>query len=644
MRGIATRVVEDLAVVELVAAVQRRVQLDVAMLGEALDAHPEGAHHLTVADDDGSLRGGAAAQGVEHPVNAQRHFGEGFAARRSPVEGVAVALLHGLWEAPELLVGGQGVEASRVALAQVELGLPEGAGETEERGRLHGPHVLGGEVAVEARSDVVAEPFAGDAGLLAPQLGEAVLRGVAGPELGREGAVVAFLRHPVGEVTLGLAVTDQDEVLRHRHASNRTRGVSGSAPTVPWRWMARTSPRTGADPGIGQLLRDVAVFGSYQGREGRERVDVQLDELEELARTLGTTVVEHSAVAVREPHPATFFRGGAVDALAARLAELGSPAVLVNDPLSPRQQRNLEERWGVPVLDRTEVILAIFARRAVTAEGKIQVEMAQLEHLLPRLAGGWSHLERQRGGVGLRGGPGETQIEVDRRLIRQRIARLRQRLQVLERQRRTRRQARSDVPLASCALVGYTNAGKSTLLNRLTNSEVLADDLLFATLDPTSRLLSLASGRRLILTDTVGFIQALPTELVEAFNATLEEVRGAHLLALIVDVSHPECAGQLRTVLTTLAQMGCDQPTLLVANKCDRRDAAHLDTVVDGLEEIAGCRALRISATRGTGLRELRAAIDELAARVVPETRANRDNRSTEERTLPDAARDLAAS
>ncbi len=391
--------------------------------------------------------------------------------------------------------------------------------------------------------------------------------------------------------------------------------------------MPSALSRSGADPGrlaTGPGLHEVVVVGSFSGPGGRERAEVQLDELEELARTLGTRVVERSSIPVREPHPATFFRTGAVEAVGTRLAELGSPAVLVNDPLSPRQQRNLEQAWAVPVLDRTEVILGIFARRAVTAEGKIQVEMAQLEHLLPRLAGGWTHLERQRGGVGLRGGPGETQIEVDRRLIRQRIGRLRQRLQVLERQRRTRRQARRDVPLASCALVGYTNAGKSTLLNRLTHSEVLADDLLFATLDPTSRLLGMASGRRVILTDTVGFIQALPTELVEAFNATLEEVRGAHLLALVVDVSHPECEAQLRTVLATLAEMGCDQPTLLVANKIDRLDAAAVDEVASRLEEIAGCRALLVSAARGTGLKELRLAIDELAARVVPETRANR--------------------
>src|SRR5487761_1062176 len=181
--------------------------------------------------------------------------------------------------------------------------------------------------------------------------------------------------------------------------------------------------RSGADPGIGQSLHEVVVVGSFIGRSARERAELQLDELEELARTLGAEVVERSAVPVREPHPATFFRTGAVEALAIRLAELGRPAVLVNDGLSPRQQRNLEQAWEVAVLDRTEVILAIFARRAVTAEGKIQVEMAQLEHLLPRLAGGWTHLERQRGGVGLRGGPGEKQIEVDRRRIRHQLKR-----------------------------------------------------------------------------------------------------------------------------------------------------------------------------------------------------------------------------
>jgi GTP-binding protein HflX len=388
--------------------------------------------------------------------------------------------------------------------------------------------------------------------------------------------------------------------------------------------MPQSDALSGADPGVGATLERVIVVGAAASRADRERREIELDELEELARTLRTTVLERTLIALREPHPATFFRSGVVETLRSRIAALGRPAVLCNDALTPRQQRNLQEAWGVPVLDRTEVILAIFARRATTAEGRVQVEMAQLEHLLPRLAGGWSHLERQRGGVGLRGGPGEKQIEVDRRLIRNRLKRLRQRLEVIERQRRTRRTARTDVPLASCALVGYTNAGKSTLLNTLTRSEVLADDLLFATLDPTSRRLDLPSGRRVIITDTVGFIQGLPTELVEAFAATLEEVRQAHILCIIVDGSHPEAEAQLETVLDTLAAMECDQPSVLLVSKCDRLTPSQLRQVRLRLGDIAGTSPLAISALRATGLRELRQTLDSMTARLVPDTRANR--------------------
>jgi len=385
--------------------------------------------------------------------------------------------------------------------------------------------------------------------------------------------------------------------------------------------------RTGADPGVAATLDNVLLAGAFRGRGQRDQTEIELDELEELARTLGTKVVERAAVPLREIHPGTFFGSGTVDALGARIQELGGPAALINDQLSPRQQRNLEESWGVPVLDRTEVILSIFARRARTAEGRVQVEMAQLEHQLPRLAGGWAHLERQRGRVGtggMRGGMGEKQIEVDRRLINQKLRRLRQRLREIERQRTTRRTARSAVPLASCALVGYTNAGKSTLLNRLTNSTVLADNLLFATLDPTSRLLGLASGRRIIVTDTVGFIQSLPHELVEAFAATLEEVREAHLLTIVVDASHPDAEAQLETVLATLDEMGCDQPAVLAVNKVDRLSPAEANEMARRLGSIAGIPPVQISAVKGTGMRELRHAIDVLAAEAVPDTRANR--------------------
>jgi GTP-binding protein HflX len=396
--------------------------------------------------------------------------------------------------------------------------------------------------------------------------------------------------------------------------------------------MAQTKTKTpnlpptlsGADPSVGATLKRVALLGTHSGGNRRERAEIQLDELEELARTLGAEVADRRLLQLREPHPATYLRTGTVETLDAALGEMDRPAVLVNDSLTPRQQRNLQAAWRVPVLDRTEVILAIFARRARTAEGRIQVEMAQLEHLLPRLAGGWRHLERQRGGVGLRGGPGETQIEVDRRLVGQRLKRLRVRLKELERRRTTQRKARLDVPLATCALVGYTNAGKSTLLNRLTNSDVLADDLLFATLDPTSRLLSLPSSRRVILTDTVGFIQNLPTELVQAFAATLEEVRAARMLAVVVDASHPEAQSQLTTVLETLHSMDADQPALLVVSKADLVPPAELPHVVAGLRQIAETEPIVISSVTGDGLRDFRAAIDALAAQVVIETRANR--------------------
>ena len=390
--------------------------------------------------------------------------------------------------------------------------------------------------------------------------------------------------------------------------------------------MAQTQTPTlsGADPSVGATLTRVALVGTHSGGNRRERAEIELDELEELARTLGAEVADRRLIQLREPHPATYLRTGTVQTMDAALEELDRPAVLVNDSLTPRQQRNLQAAWRVPVLDRTEVILAIFARRARTAEGRIQVEMAQLEHLLPRLAGGWAHLERQRGATGTRGGMGEKQIEVDRRLINQRLKRLRLRLRELERRRATQRRARLDVPLASCALVGYTNAGKSTLLNRLTNSEVFADDLLFATLDPTSRLLSLPSARRVILTDTVGFIQNLPTELVEAFAATLEEVRAARMLGVVVDASHPDAEAQLTTVLETLHTMECGQPAILMLSKADRLDPDERTELAARLGAIAETQPVVVSSVTGEGLRQLRSAIDTLASRVVPETRANR--------------------
>jgi GTP-binding protein HflX len=225
----------------------------------------------------------------------------------------------------------------------------------------------------------------------------------------------------------------------------------------------------------------------------------------------------------------------------------------------------------------------------------------------------------------MRGGAGEKQIEVDRRLIRPRLSALRTKLQKLEKQRQTQRTARSSVPLASCALAGYTNAGKSTLLNALTKSDVFADDLLFATLDPTSRRLELSSGRRIIVTDTVGFIQSLPPELVEAFSATLEEVKDAHLLGIVVDASHPDACNQLQTVLETLESMECEQPSLLIANKVDLVPTAEIPDVIAALEDVGGQNAVPVSARTGTGLSELKQLLDESAAVLVPETAANRN-------------------
>ena len=337
-----------------------------------------------------------------------------------------------------------------------------------------------------------------------------------------------------------------------------------------------------------------------------------MDELNELVLTLKGDVVATELIRLREIHVATFFGEGTVAAWAELIRTSGISSVVVNDPLTPRQQRNLQEALATEVLDRTDVILDIFAARALSADGRIQVEKARLEHLLPRLAGGWTHLERQRGGLGLRGGAGETQIEVDRRLIRARIAKLSSRLKILERRRSTQRLARTTAPLATVALVGYTNAGKSTLLNRLTRSDVLADDLLFATLDPTSRLLYLASGQKLILTDTVGFIQRLPTELVDAFSSTLEEVRSATMLAIVVDLSHPQCAHHLETVLGTLDEMHCEQPAILVCSKVDKVDSALREERIAVLSEQISGTPLCISSTSGEGFETLRDALQRL--------------------------------
>ena len=289
--------------------------------------------------------------------------------------------------------------------------------------------------------------------------------------------------------------------------------------------------------------------------------------------------------------------------------------VIFDDELSPSQQRNLEKELGVKVLDRTALIIDIFARRAQTREARLQVELAQHDYLLPRLAGQWSHLERLEGRIGTRG-PGETQLVTDRRLVRNRITRLRRELEDVRQQRSLYRRRRTRGRVQVAALVGYTNAGKSTLMRALSGAEVRTEDLLFATLDPVTRRIHLPAGGEALLTDTVGFIQKLPTQLVAAFRATLEELSDADLLVHVVDITHANATEQFETVDQTLAELGlADKPRLLVFNKIDLfapRNGASIEGVADGL---GGETALLVSAAKHWNLAPLLEAIErELAS------------------------------
>ena len=275
------------------------------------------------------------------------------------------------------------------------------------------------------------------------------------------------------------------------------------------------------------------------------------------------------------PAPATLLGSGKVEEIAALARQYEPEIVMVNAVLSPVQQRNLEKAWGTKVLDRTGLILEIFGERAQTREGRLQVELAHLTWQRSRLVRSWTHLERQRGGFGFLGGPGESQIESDRRQIAERIVQIKKDLETVKRTRGLGRQARKKVPYPVIALVGYTNAGKSTLFNQLTNSKVLAKDLLFVTLDPTMRGVKLPHGTRIILSDTVGFIADLPTELVAAFRATLEEVLEADVIAHVRDIAHDETHAQKADVLSILADLGVpdDRPILEILNKIDLLEA-----------------------------------------------------------------------
>ncbi|MDP2359394.1 MAG: GTPase HflX [bacterium] len=318
--------------------------------------------------------------------------------------------------------------------------------------------------------------------------------------------------------------------------------------------------------GIVRRERAIAVALVLGGQDRRETLE-HLDELIQLADTAGADVVDQVIQPRARPDTATWIGKGKAQHLAAVVDELGADLILADDDLSPAQARNLEKLAGRPVVDRSGLILDIFARRARTREARTQVELAQLTYLLPRLTRAWSHLERQQGGIGLRG-PGETQLETDRRLVRTRIRQLQEELKQIDRQRDTRRKGREDA--YKVALVGYTNVGKSTLLNRLTGSAVLVEDRLFATLDATVRRLRLEDGNDVLLSDTVGFIRKLPHHLVASFRSTLREAAEADLLLHVVDISHPHMENQIRTVREVLQDLGAGEtPVLHVFNKAD---------------------------------------------------------------------------
>lgn len=341
----------------------------------------------------------------------------------------------------------------------------------------------------------------------------------------------------------------------------------------------------------------------------RISLDQSLWELEQLARTAGAEVAQKFTQQLRSVTPATLVGRGKVEEINVGVRQLHPDLVIFDEDLTPAQQRNLESAFNVRVIDRSQLILDIFAQRARSNEGKLQVELAQLEYILPRLTRQWTHLSRLGGGIGTRG-PGETQLEVDRRRIRDKIGHLKRRLKTVERTRALQRKEREEVPFAMVALVGYTNAGKSTLMNALTRAGVLVEDRLFATLDPTIRSLRLPNGDKVMIADTVGFINKIPHSLIEAFKSTLEEVMRADLLLHVVDTSSALAEEQIRIVEDVLVDIGAGEiPTILVLNKTDLGFSAP----AAGSATAADKTVCAISALTGVGIPEL---LDAVAARL----------------------------
>jgi GTP-binding protein HflX len=322
--------------------------------------------------------------------------------------------------------------------------------------------------------------------------------------------------------------------------------------------LTDTQPADGGGGGDGRTRAIVIHPFRKSGKSKSRSVVSCLDEAVGLAAAIDLNVVSREAVSLPKIHAGSYFGKGTVERLGELIEEQDADIVSVDTTLSPVQQRTLEKAWNAKVIDRTGLILEIFGERAQTREGVLQVELAHLDYQRSRLVRTWTHLERQRGGFGFLGGPGETQIEADRRMIAVRITKIRRELETVTRTRELHREARRRVPYPVIALVGYTNAGKSTLFNKLTNSDVFAEDLLFATLDPTMREIKLPSGRSAILSDTVGFVSDLPTTLIAAFRATLEEVIEADIIVHVRDIAHPDTAAQKDDVLRVMDELGVD--------------------------------------------------------------------------------------
>jgi GTP-binding protein HflX len=389
----------------------------------------------------------------------------------------------------------------------------------------------------------------------------------------------------------------------HRNAPDQNVNLTGKVET------RATSGRTAV---VHPDFRSGAKAEAQAARDPQSR----LEEAIGLALAIALDVVHAEVVPLRQPRPNTLLGSGAVDRIKEIVEAEEVQVVVVDATLTPVQQRNLELAWCCKVIDRTGLILEIFGARARTREGRLQVELASLNYQRSRLVRSWTHLERQRGGFGFLGGPGETQIEADRRLIDERIGKLKRELEDVRRTRSLHRKARERVPYPVIALVGYTNAGKSTLFNRLTHSDVLAKDLLFATLDPTMRAIKLPSGRRVIMSDTVGFISDLPTDLVAAFRATLEEVLAADVILHVRDVAHEDSEAQRLDVLNVLSQLGVDAESesrvVEVLNKLDRLDEGTHQRLLSVTARDPDVVAL--SALTGEGCDALLALLDERAA------------------------------